>query len=225
MREIELFVRYKPILCGCTLFEDVHPELLPDALKFLRAQYRTCQRGESLVRLGEPFRYGVLLLSGTLEGSFITENYSKINMNHFSAGALIGESFACAQLTHSPVQLRAMTGCAVLLLDFSVLYDTGAVRHTYQLKISLNLMKALAAQNVALGNKIRIFSQKSLRDKVILFLESLPKRADGSVKLPFTRTAMAEYMGVNRSALSRELGRMEDAGLLQSVEDGYKLVL
>ena len=133
--------------------------------------------------LGEPFRYGILLLDGSLEGSFINENYDKINMNHFSEGALIGESLACAEIKCSPIQLRAMTEVKVLLLDFMVLYDTEAVKHTYQLKLSVNLIKALSKQNVFISTKIRIFGQKALRDKVIVYLESLPKRKDGSVKI------------------------------------------
>ena len=60
---------------------------------------------------------------------------------------------------------------------------------------------------------------------MIIYLESLPRRKDGSVKIPFNKTALAEFMGVNRSALSREMGRMEDEGLLKAVDDGYILKL
>ena len=225
MNEQQLFSEYKYIIAACPLFKDIPQELLTDSLAFLKAQFKTYKKGDHIVMLGEPFRYGILLLDGSLEGSFINENYDKINMNHFSEGALIGESLACAEIKCSPIQLRAMTEVKVLLLDFMVLYDTEAVKHTYQLKLSVNLIKALSKQNVFISTKIRIFGQKALRDKVIVYLESLPKRKDGSVKIPFTQTALAEFMGVNRSALSRELGRMEDEGLLKSVSDGYILKL
>ena len=68
---------------------------------------------------------------------------------------------------------------------------------------------------------MRILSQKSLRDRVYIYLSSLPKDKNGYVKIPFTQTALAEYLGVNRSALSRELGRMQNEGLL--VIDGRKM--
>ena len=65
-----------------------------------------------------------------------------------------------------------------------------------------------------LNQKVRILSQKSLRDRILIYLGTLPKDKNGFVKIPFTQTALAEYLGVNRSALSRELGRMQNEGLL-----------
>ena len=225
MKEQTIFGKYQDLIADCALFKGIKPELLPDLLQFLQTQFKTYRKDDYLITLGDPFRYGILLLDGSLEGSFINENYDKINMNHFAAGTLIGESLACAQIQCSPIQLRAMTDVSVLLFDFTVLYDTEAVKHTYQLRLSVNLVQALSKQNVFLSTKIRIFGQKALRDKIIIYLESLPRRKDGSVKVPFTQTALAEFMGVNRSALSRELGRMEDEGLLRSVGDGYLLKL
>lgn len=225
MKEQAVFGKYKDLIADCALFSGITQEHLPDSLKFLKTQFRTYRKDDYIITLGDPFRYGIQLLEGSLEGSFINENYDKINMNHFTAGTLIGESLACAQIQCSPIQLRAMTDVSVLFFDFTVLYDTEALRHTYQLKMSVNLIQALSRRNVFLSTKIRIFGQKTLRDKVIIYLESLPKREDGSVKVPFTQTALAEFMGVNRSALSREMGRMEDDGLLSSVGDGYILKL
>lgn len=225
MNEMKVLSEYRNIIAGCPLFNDISQELLPDSLKFLQAQYKKYNKDDYIIRLGDRFRYGVLLLEGSLEGSFINENYDKINMNHFSEGALIGESLACAGIAYSPVQLRAMSDVTALLLDLTVIYDTESVKHSYQLKISINLIKALAKQNVFLSTKIRILGQKALRDKVIIYFESLPKRPDGSIRLPFNKTALAEFMGVNRSALSREIGRMEHEGLLKAVGDGYILKL
>ena len=225
MKELTVFNTNRDIIAACPLFRDISQELLPDSLKFLKAQIRTYRRDEFVVMLGEPFRYGILLLEGSIEGSFLNENYNKINMAHYPTGALLGESLACAQVSNSPIQLRAITDITVLLLDLSVIYDTGAVKHSYQLKLSVNLIRAISEQNVFLSTKIRIFGQKSLRDKAVIYFESLPKRADGSFKLPFTKTALAEYMGVNRSALSRELGRMTDEGLLTAAGDGFILHL
>ena len=72
----------------------------------------------------------------------------------------------------------------------------------------------LARKNLILNQKVRILSQKSLRDRILIYLGTLPKDKNSFVKIPFTQTALAEYLGVNRSALSRELGRMQNEGLL-----------
>lgn len=215
MKELDAFNLYKPVLQRCSLFSDIAQELYCDSLKFMKAQLRTYFRDEYILHIGEPFRYGIVLLSGSVEGSFITENYDKVNMNHFEPGALIGESLACAEEKSSPIQLRALSETVVLLLDFTVLYRTDSVKYSYQLKLLMNLMKNLSRQNVFLSGKIRILSQKTHRDKLMMYLESLPKGADGTVRLPYSKTALAEFLGVNRSALSREIGNMVNEGLIE----------
>lgn len=57
--------------------------------------------------------------------------------------------------------------------------------------------------------------QKSLRDRIFLYLNSLIPDKDGWLQIPFSQTVLAEFLGVNRSALSRELGRMQDEDLIQ----------
>lgn len=223
LRELAVYSQYKQVIAGCTLFKGIPHELHADALKFLKARCKTCQKDELIIRIGDEFKYGILPLSGSLEGSFFNENFDKVNMDHFTAGTLIGESLALAGTQSSPIQLRAITDCTLLLLDFHPLYDTRAIKHSYQLKISVNLISQLSMQNVFLNSKIQILSQKSLRDRVKIYLESLPKQPDGSVAVPFTKTALAEFMCVNRSALSRELGRMESEGLITPTENGYIL--
>lgn len=75
-------------------------------------------------------------------------------------------------------------------------------------------LKSLAKKNLILNQKVRILSQKGLRDRIIIYLSTLPKDREGVITIPFTQTALAEHLGVNRSALSREFGRMQDEGIL-----------
>ena len=71
-------------------------------------------------------------------------------------------------------------------------------------------------QNVFLNLKIRIHTQKSIRDKVLIYLYSLPAGPDGWKTVPFSQTALAEFLGVNRSALARELTKMKADGVLKT---------
>lgn len=223
MRELTELNAYKSVLQKSRLFSDIPIELYSDALKFLKAQLKRYKKDEYLLHIGQPFKYGLLLLQGTIEGSFITENFDKINMAHFESGSLIGESLACSMEQNSPIQLRAMTDITVLLFDFSVLYNTDHVKHSYQLKMSVNLIKILSKQNVFLSGRIRILGQRTIRDRILMYLKTLPKDEDGLIKLPFTKTAFAEYLGVNRSALSREMSNMIDDGIIVSKGKKYRI--
>ena len=95
----------------------------------------------------------------------------------------------------------------------------------YQLNLTTNMLKILASQNVFSNLKLRIANQKSLRDRILIYLHSLAPDSEGYLHVPFTQTALAEFLGVNRSALSRELGRMQDENLIEVNDKKMKLLL
>ena len=128
-------------------------------------------------------------------------------MNHFSKGDLFGESMACAEVNQSPMQISAVTNCVILFLDYKILYNTN-MKSDFQNLLSANLIRNFSRQNFFLNQKVRILSQKNLRQKILFYLHSLKADEKGVRKLPFSKTAMAEFLCVNRTALSRELSHM-----------------
>ena len=115
--------------------------------------------------------------------------------------------------------LRIVLFC---FIDLAAIYQSD-VHSPVRVVLAENLIKSLARKNLILNQKVRILSQKSLRDRILIYLGTLPKDKNGFVKIPFTQTALAEYLGVNRSALSRELGRMQNEKLL--IVDGRRMKL
>ena len=207
---------YIPILQKTPLFGTIDPADYPELLDFLQASVRRFRKGQMLVNLGDPFRHIGIVLEGTLEGSFENENFDQINMNYFQKGALFGESLALANIEYSPIQLRALEDSLVIYLDPSVIYRTEAWDSPSKKTIIANLVRGLSLQNVFLNLKIRIHTQKSIRDKVLIYLYSLPAGPDGWKTVPFSQTALAEFLGVNRSALARELTKMKADGVLKT---------
>lgn len=207
---------YVPILQKTPLFGTINPADYPELLDFLQASVRRFRKGQMLVNLGDPFRHIGIVLEGTLEGSFENENFDQININYFQKGSLFGEALALANIEYSPIQLRSLEDSLVLYLDPSVIYRTEAWDSPAKKKIIANLVRGLSLQNVFLNLKIRIHTQKSIRDKVLIYLYSLPSGPDGWKNVPFSQTALAEFLGVNRSALARELTKMKTDGVLKT---------
>ena len=180
-----------------------------------------CSIRDYIVQLGGTIQYAGLLLKGKIESSFQNENFDQITMHTFTGGYLFGEGLVINHANNSPVQVRAVEDSVVLFIDLEMIYaaaDSSPIRNI----LARNLIKSLAKKNLILNQKVRILSQKSLRDRIFIYLRTLPKDKDEYVKIPFTQTALAEYLGVNRSALSRELGRMQNEGLL--VIDGKEVI-
>ena len=204
----------------CYLFDGIKDEQLADAIKLLNGRIKKVVKDDYIVQLGGTIQYAGLLLKGKIESSFQNENFDQITMHTFTGGYLFGEGLVINHAKNSPVQLRAVEDSVVLFIDLEMIYaaaDNSPIRNI----LARNLIKSLAKKNLILNQKVRILSQKSLRDRIFIYLRTLPKDKDGYAKIPFTQTALAEYLGVNRSALSRELGRMQNEGLL--VIDGKKI--
>jgi len=204
----------------CYLFDGIEDEQLTDAIKLLNGRIKKVIKDDYIVQLGGTMQYAGLLLKGKIESSFQNENFDQITMHTFTGGYLFGEGLVINHAKNSPVQVRAVEDSVVLFIDLEMIYaaaDNTPIRNI----LARNLIKSLAKKNLILNQKVRILSQKSLRDRIFIYLRTLPKDKDGYVRIPFTQTALAEYLGVNRSALSRELGRMQNEGLL--VIDGKKI--
>ena len=204
----------------CYLFDGIEDEQLIDAIKLLNGHIKKVVKDDYIVQLGGTIKYAGLLLMGKIESSFQNENFDQITMHTFTGGYLFGEGLVINHAKNSPVQVRAVEDSVVLFIDLEMIYaaaDNSPIRNI----LAGNLIKSLAKKNLILNQKVRILSQKSLRDRIFIYLRTLPKDKDGYAKIPFTQTALAEYLGVNRSALSRELGRMQNEGLL--VIDGKRI--
>ena len=206
----------------CYLFEGISDEQLSEAIKILNGRIKKIEKGEYVVRLGGVLHSAGLLLKGKIESSFQNENFDQITMHTFVGGYLFGEALVINGAKNSPVQVRAVEDCIILFIDLAEIYRSEN-HSSVRVILAENLIRSLARKNLILNQKVRILSQKGLRDRILFYLDTLPKDKNGFVKIPFTRTALAEYLGVNRSALSRELGRMKNEELL--IVNGNKMKL
>lgn len=210
---------YRDLIRSCPLFAGIGPAEIGAALDALHAHVRHLKRGEIILRAGEAVPSAGLVLEGIVEGSFVSEQFNQVDMERFGAGSLFGEAIACLDGT-SPIQLRAAEAGCVLFLDVASLVEEPR-NSPIGARLLSNLALSLARKDAFLNMKVRILSQRGLRDRILVYLQNLPIEKDGWVTLPLTQTELARYLSVNRSALSRELGRMVDGGIIQM--DGKRL--
>ena len=197
---------------NCRLFTNIPESAYSKVLKYLKARRKEFKKGEFILQIGGEVRAG-LVVDGAIECSYQDSDYNKFNMNHFSAGELFGEAMACAEIAASPMQITALTDCIIIFLDFRVLYDSGRGCE-YSLQLAGNLMRILSAKNIFLNRKVRLL-------RITGYLRTLSSH-DGVIILPFSKTALAEFLCVNRTALSRELSLMCREGVISM--DGRKIV-
>ncbi len=203
-----------PILHNCSYFEGIPEEKYPHVLRCLQARKKSFARDSTILNIGEPSRMAGVVLQGVVELSFYDENGSLVNVNHISDSGVFGAELACSRQNASPIQLCAVTDCQILFLNFSALLDPDASACPFRQRMSANLIRDFAHQTLFLNQKLRIMGQKRLRDKIKVYLQCQKITADGTICVPFKRSELADFLYVDRSALSRELGRMREEGIL-----------
>ena len=171
-------------------------------------------RGAHIVELGEQSHNTGVLLDGTMEEFFYDENGNQISICRFCPGEVFGAELACTGWTASPVCLRASSDCTVMQLDFSALMSQKTLSCPCRMQVTANLMQDMAQQLLFFNTKVRILAQKRLRDRLKIYLQTLTPDEKGCYSLPYTRTELADFLCVDRSALSRELCRMRDERIL-----------
>ena len=205
---------YYPILEQCGMMRGIAPQCYGTVLFCLQARTIDYQRGVHVAEVGEATRCAGVLLRGGIEEFLYDENGNQITVAHIHEGQIFGAELACSGGVTSPVCLRTASVCTVMLLNFGVLLSESSMGCPCRMQVTANLMQEFARQVMFFNSKIRILSQKKLRDKLKIYLQTLEIAPDGTVCLPYSRRELSEYLYADRSALSRELCKMRDEGIL-----------
>ena len=198
----------------CPLFEGIPEEKYPNVLTCLRGEARAVAKDQVLLRMGERQRRPGVVMWGTLRISLYSEDGNLLTIERLDAGRVVGESLVWSRSEDSPIQIDAITDGEVLYLDFDPLLLQQEIGCPFRTRVTANLLREMGREALFLNRKMRILAQNRLRNRIKLYLQSLQVPPDGVVRLEMGRGELAEYLCVDRSALSRELGRMQKDGIL-----------
>lgn len=210
----ESFEQYYVVLQNCGVFRDIQPRRYQDVLTCLHARVARYDKGMRITEYGERSRKAGIMLDGTVEEFFYDENGDQVNICRLQQGQVFGSELAATGWTTSPVCLEASSDCTVMLLDFGALMSGNTIGCPCRMQVSANLLQDMAQQLLFFNTKVKILAQKRVRDRLKIYLQTLIPDSKGCYHLPYNRTELAEFLCVDRSALSRELCRMRDEGLL-----------
>lgn len=200
------------IITQIPLFSGLNQQELNKALLFYGAFQRHYQKGEFLHQILSPMEHFGLVLSGTVQVYMDDMDGYQMIMANVSRGDLFGESL-CFLGADAPVYIVAMSDCDILWMDVKQL-KAGRKKDDFEAELANRFTAMLAHRALSMNDRIQILSKNSLRSKLITFFSQYVQRQGETFTIPFDRESMATYLGVNRSALSRELGQMEAEGII-----------
>lgn len=210
-----MFENYLDILEGVILFKNIERTELIETLKCLKPRINYYKKDERLVNTGDPLTEMGIILSGELDISKETSTGEKIIIGKLKAKSIFGEIAVLAQANYAPAQVTATTPCTVLFISPLTILGSCSKHCIGHVQLISNTVQLVANKALNLNQKIDILVVKSMRGRICAYLARLYKQSDNYIMtIPFNRNGLAEFLNVSRPSLSRELGRMEDEGLI-----------
>ena len=221
----EAMKEFLPVLKNTKLFSGVGEEEIGSMLSCLGARLRTYKKGEYVLRQGEHLEEIVLLASGRV--LIQKEDYwgNRSILGEIGVGEIFGEAYVAPESGALLNDVVALEDSAVFFFDVRRVISTCSSACRFHTMVVQNLFFAISEKNRSLVQKLSCMSRRTTREKLISYLsEEAKKQNSASITIPFNRQQLADYLSVDRSAMSNELCKMRDDGLVRFEKNHFTLL-
>lgn len=211
-------------LANTALFRGATAQEITQMLDCLAAVPKRYEKGALICRAGETAQAMGLVTRGSVvvQCSDLWGNNSVLGV--MGAGQLFCETYACIPGEPLMVNVTACEKSEILLLDAARLLTPCPSACPHHGRLMQNLLQIFAQKNLGLSRRALHTTPKSIRGRVLSYLSEQAKRNGSySFTIPFNRQQLADYLGVERSALSAALSKMRDEGLLTCAHNAFTL--
>lgn len=206
------------------LFQGISEADIEKILVCLGAVEKSYTKDEVIYHAGDFVESMGLVLTGSvnIENNDLWGN--KSILNHITKGQIFAETYACIPDEPLMVSVAAAESANVLFLKTSHLLKSCTRACTYHHRLLRNLLTVTAQKNLNLSSRILHTSSKTIRGRLVSYLSFQAARQKSvEITIPFNRQQLADYLGVDRSAMSHELGKMQKDGLLNADKNHFYL--
>lgn len=203
-------------LSQTALFQGTTAQETEAVLKCLGVEQRNFEKDEIILHMGDT----VTSIGIVMYGSVFIENDdvwgNRTILDRVGKGGIFAETYACVPGEKLMVNVTAAEQASVLFLNAGRILKTCPNSCSHHGKLIRNLLALSARKNLSLSRKIFHTSAKSIRGRLLSYLSWQALQCGGTeFDIPFNRQQLADYLSVDRSALSNELGRMQKDGLIR----------
>ncbi|MFR9215503.1 MAG: Crp/Fnr family transcriptional regulator [Ruthenibacterium sp.] len=198
-------------IARCALFAGMRAEEVEGLLGRLACTRRQYEKGEVLLHAGYENRSIGVVLYGEIEAMKLAADGTQFLTARMGPGGVFGDVLAGSRSTKSPVTVAAASRAGALWMPFSALVGCG------QARLLQNYIALISDKYFSLDRRVELLLRRGVREKLFYYLKTEATPAPGGGRrTPFTRAALASYLGCERSALCREIGRLRREGLLRT---------
>ena len=217
--------QYISTLVQTKLFSGIEEEEIAAMLSCLSAVMKTYAKGEYIFKRESRITSVAMLLEGVVH--IQQEDYwgNLSILSEVSQGEIFGEVYACLGSEEMQNNAVAVKSSTVLFLDINRVLTICPSACDFHSRLIQNLLSIMAQKNLMLTRKITHMSRGTTREKLLSYLSEQSAKAGSEVfDIPFNRQQLADYLSVDRSAMSAELGRMRNEGLLRFNRNHFELL-
>ncbi len=205
------------------LFEGMTDKEAEEAVKALNITKKSVKKGKLVIKQGAAPKEIFIILNG----SAIVVSTDAWGNDHvlslLSEGDIAGSSYALFTDEVAPASVEATTNVDVISINADVLMKPS--KASWQTKLLIAMLGAVATDSNKLLTTNILTSPKSARERIMIYLTISSEQAgDSEFLIPFDRQEMADYLDLERTALSKELGRMKDEGLIDYRKNYFKII-
>ena len=207
--------RFYPILKAIPLFNQFDDNELSHMLSCLRAKAMEYKKGEAVSVQGDTISKAGIVVNGSVLAHREDINGNKKILTNYGAGEMFFEEILLSGIMSAPFGLTAFETSNIIYIDCSEISKFCQLSCIHHSNLVSNLMRMLSEKIIKLNDKIEIIQANTIREKLIAYFHFLAEQEKSyDFELPFSRQELADYLGVNRSAASRELWKMQKDGLI-----------
>ena len=217
--------KFIPNLKKTKLFAGVVEEEISSMLSCLDARFREYKKGEYVLRQGEHLNHITVLVSGELH--IQRDDYwgNRTIVNRLGVGEMFGEAYIAPESGALLNDVLAVEDSTVIFFDIRRIITVCSTACRFHSMVVQNLFFAISAKNRALVQKLSHISKRTTREKLISYLsEEANRQNSSSFTIPFNRQQLADFLSVDRSAMSNELCKMRDEKLIEFEKNWFRLL-
>ena len=207
-----------PILSGLTESE----------LKDMKEQHcmrgKKYKKGELIFHIGDQIKELGIVLMGQVIIESIDLWGNKALLSSVPAGQVFAETYA---LLNTPIMVNVVAAedCHILFINTHILMQSSFSEKSWQHKLTKNLLAISTRKNLTLSNRIFCTTSKKIRGRLLTYLSGYAvQQGKSEFDIPFNRQQLADFLNLDRSALSKELCKMRDEGMLTFRKNHFHLL-
>ena len=212
------------VLKQCRLFRDLPRETLEREV-LPRGKPRDYEKQAVLIAPGDRVDWFAVVLRGKVQISQIFSDGTSSLMDALGPGYTLGTDLVCTRSRRSPYYAVAAGPLRILRFPGTLLLEPGELSGEAREILWRNLLTHLSHDSLRKHYRLAILARRGLRDRVLVYLTmQAERRGTSTFRIPFSREELAAFLCVNRSALSHELSRMEQEGLIRFRKNEFTLL-